>query len=986
MLPDTSRKSASDTVADVPLETLKQSVEETGLFDTAWYQQQNPDVKKSGVDGLTHYITSGEAEGRYPNLYFDPAFYRDQLEEGEQSEALLLLDYANRGWKKALAPSAGFSAGLYIENNADVRDAKIEPLKHFLHYGQHEGRTRFFADEIHEDDDVLLQMRAIAATQLFLGDWYLSQNFDIYGHGIDPLEHYVVAGSVEGRRANPFFDTGWYRKAYKDVIGDEHPLLFWAAKGYKLGHDPAPDFASDVYFLENPDLKQGDVDPLLHYLSYGRFEGRGRPDPKNRGSKGAEVQAEKGVRLPVEETLRGLVEYPRNPLKPTNNSFNPDCLNIHWIIPDFAAGGGGHMTIFRMVHFLELRGHKQTVWIHNPRLHDTEEAAFDTILKHFQHFTGDVFFADERLEDASGDVIIASDCFSVWPALCPTDFKRRFYFVQDHEPSFHPVGSYSLAAEMSYKEDLDCICASPWLEELMREKHGKWARYFWLAADTKIYMPPSEPRHNEKPRIAVYARTFTARRLVELSFLGLEVLARRGVDFHVDFFGADLPFNTAPFSFTNYGVAKPATLAKIFQTADIGVVFSATNYSLVPQEMMACGLPIIEFDGENTRAIFNENIVTFTSADPLDIADTLEDLINDPDRREIQSERALDWVRQYSWPMSAKMVEKHIIERLTSFASPQRSAPAILSEKPKASVVIPTLNPGPLFQKVLKAVLRQKTPDQFDVLVIDSGSTDGTVELLEDLDGVRLHQIDKADFNHGDTRNLGVEMTDGEYVAFLTHDALPFDDSWLYNLVSGMDRFPDAGGVFGKHVAWPTASAYTKRDLEAHFDLFNSVPLYLDQDTDPARFKTRDPQWMQTLHFYSDNNSMLRRSVWEKVPMRRTQFGEDHLYAYDIIMAGYGKLYMPQAIVYHSHDYDAAETRARCGIESAFFKHFFGYRLMETEEQLKHALQNMNENDERWGRVRGLSDDQIALQKDLNKARLLGHMDGCLRDTDGEFE
>lgn len=965
-------------------------IEQTNLFDEDWYLSRNTDVGQLKLSAIEHYIRVGEAEGRMPNRYFSPHWYRKNAGLDTPEAGSLLIHYAETGWKAGHDPSVAFSLSLYLKANPDVKEAGVEPLGHFLQFGEKEGR-RVFATYDDEDSvtDIGMLMRAIKATGLFMGDWYLAHNFDLYDHGIDPLEHYVMAGSAENRKPNPYFDTRWYQDVYGEAIGDEHPLLYWAHKGHKLNQDPGPNFASDIYFAENPDLKKGVVDPLLHYLTFGRYEKRAWPDPNRRGSKAAESEASTGVRLPVDKTLRGLIDFPRHALKPKDTSFNPKELVIHWIVPDFAPGGGGHMTIFRMVHFLELSGHKQTIWIHNPSLHDSAADAYDTIIKYFQHFAGDVKFIDDSFADASGDIMIASDCFSIWPAMVPTDFTRRFYFVQDHEPSFHPVGSNAIAAEMTYEEDFDCICASPWLEQMMHQKYGKWASAFWLAADTKIYFPPRNKtdQQNDLPRIAVYARTFTARRLVELAFLALEVLARRGNRFHVDFFGAPISFRAAPFSFSDHGVASPDQLADLFRKADIGMVFSATNYSLVPQEMMACGLPVVEIDGESTRAIFTQDIVTYTKPDPLVIADTLEDLINDPDRRTLQSDKAYDWVRQFSWPQSARMVENALKARLADFGQArQENTPAIITRKPKASVVIPTLNPGDLFPKVLKAVLKQKTPFDVEILVIDSGSTDGTVDLLDGLEGVRLHQIDQKDFNHGDTRNLGVEMTEGDYVAFLTHDALPRDDLWLYSLVTGMDRFPDAGGVFGRHLAWPDASPYTKRDMEAHFDLFLSVPLYLDQETDARRFELRDPAWMQTLHFYSDNNSMLRRSVWEKIPLRRTAFGEDHLYAYDIIMAGYGKLYMPHATVYHSHDYDADQTHERCAIESAFFKHFFGYRLMKDEQAVQHALEGLNNRDEKWGRLHGLSESDISLQKQLNAARLNGHLEGALKDTTGLFD
>ena len=81
--------------------------------------------------------------------------------------------------------------------------------------------------------------------------------------------------------------------------------------------------------------------------------------------------------------------------------------------------------------------------------------------------------------------------------------------------------------------------------------------------------------------------------------------------------------------------------------------------------------------------------------------------------------------------------------------------------------------------------------------------------------------------------------------------------------------------------------------------------------------------WRQVLHFYSDNNSCLRRSVWGAIPYPVIEYGEDQVWADQIIKAGYKKAYAVNAVVYHSHDYDEAETLERSRIEAGFFRGAF---------------------------------------------------------------
>ncbi len=270
----------------------------------------------------------------------------------------------------------------------------------------------------------------------------------------------------------------------------------------------------------------------------------------------------------------------------------------------------------------------------------------------------------------------------------------------------------------------------------------------------------------------------------------------------------------------------------------------------------------------------------------------------------------------------------------------------------------------------------QRLHDPFEILVIDSGSTDGTIERIESDPAIMLHRIDKSQFGHGKTRNLGVELTSGEYVAFLTQDALPVNESWLSDLVMMLDHFPNAGGAFGHHLAWPDASAFTKRDMEVHFRQFFDQPLAVSKDLDRPRYESGDAAWRQFLHFYSDNNSCLRRSVWKKIPYREVPYGEDQLYAEDIIAAGYQKVYAPNATVYHSHDYDEAETFERAATEAAFFYEHFGYVLIEDEAALERTIADLNAADAGWGRAHGVDEDEIAARQKLNKARLKGFLAG----------
>lgn len=249
------------------------------------------------------------------------------------------------------------------------------------------------------------------------------------------------------------------------------------------------------------------------------------------------------------------------------------------------------------------------------------------------------------------------------------------------------------------------------------------------------------------------------------------------------------------------------------------------------------------------------------------------------------------------------------------------------------SIILLTYNGIDYIDEVLQAIFQQKTSYYYELIVIDSGSSDGTAETAKKYP-VHFIAIDKTDFSHSKTRNYGAALAHGKFLVFLTQDATPAHEYWLEELISGFQLDPLVVCVFGRHIARHDCDPITKRDLNLHFNSFAKTDPLLQYvpDTDEGRKKYREnPLWYG---FNSNVNSALRKDIWEKFKFRDVIYTEDQLIGRDIILNGYKKVYVPQASVCHSHKYSK---------KSDYLKRFFDeYRGMEIAFDYKDDINLLN--------------------------------------------
>ena len=198
---------------------------------------------------------------------------------------------------------------------------------------------------------------------------------------------------------------------------------------------------------------------------------------------------------------------------------------------------------------------------------------------------------------------------------------------------------------------------------------------------------------------------------------------------------------------------------------------------------------------------------------------------------------------------------------------------------------------------------------------------------------------------------------------------------------------PTAAGLFGRHLPYPHHPAWVRHEIEGHFDNMLKHPLVLSRDTDPEKWAAGDQGWRQLLHFYSDNNSAMRRAVWADIPYPEVDYGEDQVWARDIIEAGLTKLYAPTACVYHSHDYDPVETFKRARTEAAFFFTHFGYALGDgSEEELAARISHEQTAYRGWAYRHAISSEEEPRRLGNIEAKHRGWKAGLDGARDGGIE
>lgn len=299
--------------------------------------------------------------------------------------------------------------------------------------------------------------------------------------------------------------------------------------------------------------------------------------------------------------------------------------DVAWVMSPPGPTSGGHQNIFRFMRYMEEAGHSCTIYLYSTLLKTPIPTILNDIEKTFPRLKAEMRWITTGADIPVGhDAIFATGWETAYPVF-RANVPRKFYFVQDFEPYFYPVGSESTLAENTYNFGFRGITAGGWLAKKLHDDYGMITNSFDFSANTKHYV-----RTNDKYRkdVFFYARPVTARRAFELGIETLEIFSRQNPSCTIHLAGWDVSNYRLPFKYVNHAAMNPKDLPELYNKCAAALVLSLTNMSLLPLELLACGtIPVVN-DAPNNRLVSSNPFIKYAAPSPVMLASAISEVIN----------------------------------------------------------------------------------------------------------------------------------------------------------------------------------------------------------------------------------------------------------------------------------------------------------------------------------------------------------------------
>lgn len=346
-----------------------------------------------------------------------------------------------------------------------------------------------------------------------------------------------------------------------------------------------------------------------------------------------------------------------NPCRPVHlpvESGKP--LFANWVITPPSPGSGGHTTIFRMLRYLEEHGYRNRVYFYDA--YGGDPAYYQSVVRNYYGFHGPIGDVNQGMEDAH--LVFATGWPTAYPVFNSTSAGKRFYFIQDFEPYFYPVGTSSSLAESTYRMGFHGVTIGSCYAERIRNAYGMTVESFPYGCDVSKYARAPEAKRSG---IVFYARRDNARRGFELGLMTLELFASRRPEIEIHVYGDKI--GKQPFAFRDHGRVTPEQLNALYNRCFAGLSLSFTNVSLVALEMLAAGCLAVVNDTPEVRTDLRSSPVLYAAPLPQSLCAQLEAAIDRPDFDEA-SAAAASSVHSTTWDEAGVTFDKILRQALSS--------------------------------------------------------------------------------------------------------------------------------------------------------------------------------------------------------------------------------------------------------------------------------------------------------------------------------